>query len=131
MDDDYEGFVFTSGDVMEDEDSLIDEAMRNRISEETFFLAPDRLYIVFDSIGVDKVTVRAYDTLDATDVSAAHILQQGMLSLLETDYDYLMQLGHEATLDRISEEQAKKDSKKLTVEEVYDNVIQVKFSEDN
>ena len=42
-----------------------------------------------------------------------------------------MQLGHEATLDRISEEQAKKDSKKLTVEEVYDNVIQVKFSEDN
>tara|TARA_R110000744_G_scaffold140657_3_gene251926 strand:- start:648 stop:1043 length:396 start_codon:yes stop_codon:yes gene_type:complete len=131
MDDDYEGFVFTSGDGIEDSDSLIDEAMRNRISEETFFLAPDRLYIVFDSIDVDKVTVRAYDTLDATDVSAAHILQQGMLSLLETDYDYLMQLGHEATLDRISEEQAKKDSKKLTVEEVYDNVIQVKFSEDN
>jgi len=131
MDDDYEGFVFTSGEGTEGEDSLIDEAMRNRISEETFFLAPDRLYIVFDSVGVDTVTVRAYDTLDATDVSAAHILQQGMLSLLETDYDYLMQLGHEATLDRISEEQAKKDSKKLTVDEVYDNVIQVKFSEDN
>ena len=55
MGDDYEGFVFTSGDGIEDADSLIDEAMRNRISEETFFLAPDRLYIVFDSIDVDKV----------------------------------------------------------------------------
>jgi len=78
------------------------------------------------------VSVRAYDTSDSKDVSAAHILQQGMLSLLETDYDYLMQLGHEATLEQIVEKsQEKEESKKLIVEDVYDNVIKVKFSEDN
>ena len=86
-----DGFTF------EPEDDLIDDEMRDRIEEETFFLSPDRLYIVFDPQGFDKVNVRAYDTSSAKDVSAAHILQQGMLRLLETDYDYLMQLGHEAT----------------------------------
>ena len=106
--------------------------MRERIEEETFFLSPNRLYIVFDPEGFDKVSVRAYDTSDTKDVSAAHILQQGMLSLLETDYDYLMQLGHEATLEQIVEKsKEKEESNKLIVEDVYDNVIKVKFSEDN
>jgi len=78
------------------------------------------------------VNVRAYDTSSAKDVSAAHILQQGMLSLLESDYDYLMQLGHEATMEQIVDKSKdKRDSKSLVVEEVYDNVIKVKFSEDN
>ena len=53
-----------------------------------------------------------------------------MLSLLESDYDYLMQLGHEATLERI-EERAQESKRKMSIEEVYDNVIKVKFSEDN
>jgi hypothetical protein len=106
-----DGFTF------EPEDDLIDDEMRDRIEEETFFLAQDRLYIVFDPQGFDKVSVRAYDTSDAKDVSAAHILQQGMLSLLETDYDYLMQ--------------KEQDSNKLIIEDVYDNIIKVKFSEDN
>jgi|TARA_A100001391_G_scaffold67085_1_gene42837 hypothetical protein len=114
------------------EDDLIDDEMRERIEEETFFLSPGRLYIVFDPQGFDKVNVRAYDTSDTKDVSAAHILQQGMLSLLETDYDYLMQLGHEATLERIVEKsKEKEDNNKLIVEDVYDNIIKVKFSEDN
>tara|TARA_R100001369_G_scaffold42439_1_gene68652 strand:- start:2676 stop:3071 length:396 start_codon:yes stop_codon:yes gene_type:complete len=131
MTDDDDGFIFTIGNELSDEDSLIDEAMRNRISEETFFLSPDRLYIVFDPVSVDKVTVRAYDTSDAGEVNAAHILQQGMLSLLESDYDYLMQLGHEATLNSIEEEQSKENRKKVSVDDLYDNVIRVKFSEDN
>lgn len=121
-----DGFTF------EPEDDLIDDEMRDRIEEETFFLAKDRLYIVFDPEGFDKVNVRAYDTSEVEDVSAAHILQQGMLSLLESDYDYLMQLGHEATMEQIVDKSKdKKDSKSLVVEEVYDNVIKVKFSEDN
>jgi len=122
-----DGFTF------EPEDDLIDDEMRDRIEEETFFLARDRLYIVFDPEGFDKVSVRAYDTSDAKDVSAAHILQQGMLSLLETDYDYLMQLGHEVTMEQIVEKskQKEQDSNKLIIEDVYDNIIKVKFSEDN
>ena len=121
-----DGFTF------EPEDDLIDDEMRDRIEEETFFLAKDRLYIVFDPEGFDKVNVRAYDTAEVEDVSAAHILQQGMLSLLESDYDYLMQLGHEATMEQIVDKSKdKRDSKSLVVEEVYDNVIKVKFSEDN
>ena len=121
-----DGFTF------EPEDDLIDDEMRDRIEEETFFLAKDRLYIVFDPEGFDKVNVRAYDTSEGEDVSAAHILQQGMLSLLESDYDYLMQLGHEATMEQIVDKSKdKRDSKSLVVEEVYDNVIKVKFSEDN
>ena len=121
-----DGFTF------EPEDDLINDEMRERIEEETFFLSPNRLYIVFDPEGFDKVSVRAYDTSDTKDVSAAHILQQGMLSLLETDYDYLMQLGHEATLEQIVEKSKEnEDSRKLIVEDVYDNVIKVKFSEDN
>ena len=114
------------------EDDLIDDEMRDKIEEEAFFLARDRLYIVFDPEGFDKVSVRAYDTSDTKDVSAAHILQQGMLSLLETDYDYLMQLGHEATLEQIVEKsREKEETNKLIIEDVYDNVIKVKFSEDN
>jgi hypothetical protein len=109
----------------------VDEEMKKKISEETFFLSPDRLYIVLDPISVDKVTVRAYDTSDSEELSAAHILQQGMLSLLETDYDYLMQIGHEATLESISEHRSKEDNAKITVDEVYDNVIRVEFSKDN
>ena len=102
------------------------------MSDDGFTFDPNRLYIVFDPEGFDKVSVRAYDTSDTKDVSAAHILQQGMLSLLETDYDYLMQLGHEATLEQIVEKsKEKEESNKLIVEDVYDNVIKVKFSEDN
>ena len=52
--------------------------------------------------------------------------------LRATDYDYLMQLGHEATLEQIVEKSKEnEDSRKLIVEDVYDNVIKVKFSEDN
>ena len=100
-----DGFTF------EPEDDLIDDEMRDRIEEETFFLAKDRLYIVFDPEGFDKVNVRAYDT---------------------SDYDYLMQLGHEATMEQIVDKSKdKRDSNSLVVEEVYDNIIKVKFSEDN
>ena len=43
-----------------------------------------------------------------------------------------MQLGHEATLEQIVEKSKEnEDSRKLIVEDVYDNVIKVKFSEDN
>ena len=121
-----DGFTFNP-----DEDSVMDEEMKKKISEETFFLSPDRLYIVLDPISIDKVTVRAYDTSDSEELSAAHILQQGMLSLLETDYDYLRQIGHEATLESISEHRSKEGSTKITVDEVYDNVIRVEFSKDN
>ena len=41
-----------------------------------------------------------------------------------------MQVGHEATIEQIVQN-SKEDSKKLIVEDVYDNVIKVKFSEDN
>jgi len=126
----WSGLMDDDGFTFELEDDLIDDEMRDRIEEETFFLSPDRLYIVFDPQGFDKVNVRAYDTSSVKDVSAAHILQQGMLSLLETDYDYLMQLGHEATMEQIVEK-TKESSNKLIVEDVYDNVIKVKFSEDN
>ena len=123
-DDDDFSFTFTQ------DDSDIPEEMKSRIEEESFSLATGRMYIVFDPSDIDSVTVRAYDTTDTQDVSPAHVLMQGMLSLLETDYDYLMQLGHEATIDQIVQN-SKEDTKKLVVEEVYDNVIKVKFSEDN
>lgn len=128
---DDEGFIFTVGSDLDAKDAVIDENMRNRIAQETFFLAPDRLYIVFDPSATNKVTVRAYDTLDGSEVGAAHVLQQGILSLLESDYDYLMQLGHEATLERMQEEKSKGDNTKFTIDELYENVIRVKFSEDN
>jgi hypothetical protein len=44
-----------------------------------------------------------------------------------------MQLGHEATMEQIVEKskQKEQDSNKLIIEDVYDNIIKVKFSEDN
>ena len=130
--DDEDFFIFNSEDIDSDsdEDLIIDNGLKERIAEEAFFLSSDRLYIIFDPISIDKVSVRAYDCSNKEDVTAAHILQQGMLSLLESDYDYLMQLGHEATLERI-EERAQESKRKMSIEEVYDNVIKVKFSEDN
>ena len=128
--DDEDFFIFNSEDIDSDEDLIIDNGLKERIAEEAFFLSSDRLYIIFDPISIDKVSVRAYDCSHKEDVTAAHILQQGMLSLLESDYDYLMQLGHEATLERI-EERAQESKRKMSIEEVYDNVIKVKFSEDN
>ena len=123
-DDDDFTFTFT------DENSDIPESMKARIEEESFSLATGIMYIVFDPSDIDRVTVRAYDTTDTEDVGPAHVLMQGMLNLLETDYDYLMQVGHEATIQQIVQN-SKEDTKKLVVEEVYDNVIKVKFSEDN
>ena len=130
--DDEDFFIFNSGDIDldSDEDLIIDNGLKERIAEEAFFLSSDRLYIIFDPISIDKVSVRAYDCSHKEDVTAAHILQQGMLSLLESDYDYLMQLGHETTLERI-EARAQESKRKMSIEEVYDNVIKVKFSEDN
>lgn len=128
-DDDEEGFFFTKY-LEQKEEEILDDAMQKRISEETFLLAKDRLYIIFDPVSLDKVNVRAYDSSDCEDVTAAHILQQGMLSLLETDYDYLMQLGHEATIDQIKD-LSESYTKKAKIEDVYDNVIKVRFSEDN
>ena len=105
MSDDDFTFTFT------DDDSDLPEDMKSRIEEESFSLATGRMYIVFDPSSIDSVTVRAYDTTDTDDVGPAHILMQGMLNLLETDYDYLMQVGHEATIEQIVQN-SKEDSKK-------------------
>ena len=76
--DDEDFFIFNSGDIDldSDEDFIIDSGLKERIAEEAFFLSSDRLYIIFDPISVDKVSVRAYDCSNKEDVTAAHILQE-------------------------------------------------------
>ena len=126
-DNDDNGFFFS---LEKGEEAFIGEELKSKVEEESFALSQSRLYLVFDPSSIDSVSVRAYDTTNSDEVTAAHILLQGMLSLLETDFDYLMQLGHEATMEQLHEK-SNKSKPKLTVEEVYDNVIKVKFSRDN
>ena len=42
-----------------------------------------------------------------------------------------MQLGHEATIKRLESVSQHERNKSITVEEVYENVIKVKFNRDN
>ena len=94
----------------------LDEDLKKRIAYESFQLSENRLHLIFEPDGEEKVSIRAYDTVGGNDITAAHILVQGIISTLEDDYEYIMQLGHEATIKRLESVSQHERNKSITVD---------------
>ena len=94
----------------------LDISMQKRISEETLHLAEGRMYMIFDSTSADKVTVRAYDATCSEDITPAHVLLQGIMAIMNSEYEYLMQLGHEETFMQLIAEKERKEGSSRPIE---------------
>ena len=99
---------------------------KENIALESFQLADERLFIVIHPRGNGRVDVRSYDTTDADDINDGHVLLQGLISMLDCSYDFLMECGHKEIVRKL---QLELDSSN-GVESISDNVIRVKFNKD-
>jgi hypothetical protein len=114
--------------------------MTNERDFEIASLLPDRWYIILNKVDDDNFRMSAYDTTNSPEVDeelmdAGFVTQQGIIELLENDFERVLQAG----LARISFSEMKQsvlddlDENDIEVEldekvtKLHDNVIKVDF----
>ena len=104
-------------------------------------LLPDRWYIILNKVDDDNFRMSAYDTTNSPEsddedlMDAGYVTQQGIIELLESDFERVLQAGlarisfsemKQSVLDEIGENNIEIElDEKVT--KLHDNVIKVDF----
>ena len=110
---------------MNDDGDIFDKLTQMNRMMETASLLPDRQYIIFNTVDEDNVSMSVYDTTDIdpdeTEPTAADLLLHGVLEMLETRLDDVLELGA-VRLSLIESEQPLIETTNLG-----ENVVKVDF----
>lgn len=115
--------------------------MTNERDFEIASLLPDRWYIILNKVDDDNFRMSAYDTTNSSEsddedlMDAGFVTQQGIIELLESDFERVLQAGlarisfsemKQSVLDDLDENDIEvKLEEKVT--RLHDNVIKVDF----
>ena len=114
--------------------------MTNERDFEIASLLPDRWYIILNKVDDDNFRMSAYDTTNSPEVDeelmdAGFVTQQGIIELLENDFERVLQAGlarisfsemKQSVLDELDENDIEIElDEKVT--KLHDNVIKIDF----
>ena len=111
---------------MSDDDFLEKMAKLNSMMEVSSLL-PDRCYLILSQTDDDNVSMSVYDTTDidsdSDDVNPAQVLIQGLLEIMESDIEQVLEAG----MARISLLDMEQKMSSIESRYVGDNIIKVDF----
>jgi hypothetical protein len=112
---------------MSDDDDIFEKLFELNQELEKNSLLPDRYYIILNEVDDESVSMAVYDTTDqSTDddsISAAQVLTLGLLEIMESDFEKVMEAG----MFRLSMLDFDSKTAKITDRSLGDNVVKVDF----
>lgn len=112
---------------MSDDGDLFDKIKEMNRMMETASLLPDRQYIIFNAVDEDNVSMSVYDTTDInpddTEPTASDLLLYGVLEMLETRMDDVLELG----IARLEMIRSESQQPRIGTTSLGDNVVKVDF----
>lgn len=111
---------------MSDDDFSEKMAKLNSMMEVSSLL-PDRCYLILSQTDDDNVSMSVYDTMDferdSDDINPAQVLIQGLLEIMESDIEQVLEAG----MARISLLDMEQKMSSIEGQYVGDNIIKVDF----
>ena len=108
---------------------LVEKMSDDKKTIERFTMLPNRYYIILEKVDEEQFTLSAYDTtkVDNPDAvpCAASVVQEGLLEILDTQFDHVVGMG----VARIEMRKGLEREIKTTGKILKDNVIKVDFGE--
>jgi len=112
---------------MSDEDDFLNKMKELNSMMEQSSLLPDRCYLILNEIDDENVSMSIYDTTDfdpeANTVSAAQVMAYGILEIMESDLEQVLEAG----MTRISTLDIESGIPKIEGSDLSDNIIKVDF----
>ena len=108
---------------------LVEKMSDDKKTIERFTLLPNRYYIILEKVDEEQFTLSAYDTtkVDNPDAvpCAAAVTQEGLLEMLDTNFDHVVGLG----VARIEMRKGLERDIEIKGKIVKDNVVKVDFGD--
>ena len=112
---------------MSDEDDFLTKMTELNSMMERSSLLPDRCYLILNEIDDENVSMSIYDTTDfdpeSNTVSAAQVMAYGILEIMESDLEQVLEAG----MARISSLDIESEMPKIEGSGLGDNIIKVDF----
>lgn len=112
---------------MSDDDDIFEKLFELNQELEKNSLLPDRYYIILNEVDDETVSMAVYDTTDqnhdTNEISAAQVLTLGLLEIMESDFEKVMEAG----MFRLSMLDFDSKTAKITDRSLGDNVVKVDF----
>lgn len=109
------------------DDDILDKIAELNKSMEMASLLPDRHYLIFNEVDDENVSMSVYDTTDIDlnneYISGSQILVQGLLELMETDIERVLEMG----MARIVALDTSSEIPKIVDTSLGDNIVKVDF----
>ena len=108
---------------------LVEKMSDDKKTIERFTLLPNRYYIILEKVDEELFTLSAYDTnkVDNPDAEpcAAAVAQEGLLEMLDTQFDHVVGLG----VARIETKKGLERQGEVKGQILKDNVVKVDFGD--
>lgn len=109
------------------DDDILDKIAELNKSVEMASLLPDRHYLIFNEVDDENVSMSVYDTTDIDlnndYISGSQILVQGLMELMETDIERVLEMG----MARIVALDTSSEIPKIADTSLGDNIVKVDF----
>ena len=108
---------------------LVKKMSDDKKTIERFTLLPNRYYIILEKVDEEQFTLSAYDTTKVEDANnipcAAAVAQEGLLEMLDTQFDHVVGLG----VARIETKKGLERHGEVKGQILKDNVVKVDFGD--
>lgn len=113
---------------MSDDDDIFEKLFELNQELEKNSLLPDRYYIILNEVDDETVSMAVYDTTDQNpadddSISTAEVLTLGLLEIMESDFEQVMEAG----MFRLSMLDFDSKIAKITDKSLGDNVVKIDF----
>lgn len=109
------------------DDDFSEKMARLNSMMEVSSLLPDRCYLILSQTDDENVSMSVYDTMDfdsdSDDISPAQVLIQGLLEIMESDIEQVLEAG----MARISLLDMEQKTSTIGSQHIGDNIIKVDF----